>query len=84
MSDDLRAQLRAYVHGQFPAVRARKLSDVAPLLESGVIDSLGILALAQFITDELGIELVDDDLDPTNFRSIASLASFLEQKRSDR
>jgi acyl carrier protein len=81
MSDDLKTRLRVYVHGRFPAVRARNLSDDAPLLESGAVDSLGVLALAEFIQEELGIELVDDDLDPASFRSIASIAALLEQKQ---
>jgi acyl carrier protein len=82
MSDEIRATLLGYIVSRFPAARARKLTDDAPLLDSGVIDSLGILALAEFITRELGIALDDDDLTPENFESVAALATFLSRKRS--
>lgn len=81
MSDELRATLRAYIHNRFPAARAKKPADGDSLLDSGVIDSLGILALAEFVTDELGIELDDDDLTPEHFGSIAALADFLQAKK---
>lgn len=81
MSDELREQVRAYVTKRFPAVRERGLGDEDSLLDSGAIDSLGILDLATFISGDLGIELGDDDLTPENFDTISSLVSFLAQKR---
>ena len=81
MSDDLRTTLRAYIINRFPAARARRPADSDPLLDSGLIDSLGILALAEFITAELGIELDDGDLVPEHFESISALATFLQTKK---
>jgi acyl carrier protein len=67
---------------RFPVTREKRLSDADSLLRSGAIDSLGILSLAQFITEELGIVLADEDLNPEDFDSIASLARLIEKKRS--
>lgn len=83
MSEDaVRAKVRAFIVERFPAVAARKLTDEDSLLESGVIDSLGILDLATFIDRELGVQLADDELTPENFDSIAALSRFLAARRA--
>lgn len=81
MSDELRGRLRAFVVARFPRVKDQGLSDEDSLLESGAVDSLGVLDLARFIGDDLGIPLGDDDLTPENFDSISSLARFLARPK---
>jgi acyl carrier protein len=81
MSDELRAKIRAFVTTRFPAVRDKGLKDSDSLLDSGAVDSLGILDLASFITTELGVELGDDDLNPENFDNIDALTAFLAKKK---
>ena len=80
MSDKLTGSLRAFVYDRFPAVRQGALSDDASLLDAGVLDSLGVLDIAQFITDELRLELTDEDLTPDNFRSIHALEALVARK----
>ena len=75
--DEIRTKIRAFVTTRFPAVRNDKLTDDDSLLDSGAIDSLGVLDLATFITNELGVELGDDDLTPENFDNISALTRFL-------
>lgn len=80
MSDVTRTKVRAFLVERFPAVQARKLADADSLLESGVIDSLGILDLATFIEREFSVQLGDDELVPENFDSLDALCKFLEVK----
>jgi acyl carrier protein len=82
MSEKLAEKLRTFIWKRFPAVRASALSDDASLLDAGVIDSLGVLDLAQFIAEELRIELGDEDLTPENFKSISALTRLLSRKGS--
>ena len=84
MFEDTRATLRSFVLARFPAARARSLSYDEPLLDSGAVDSLGILVIAEYLTKEFGIELCDDDLNPETFHSISSLASFVISNRVPR
>ena len=52
------------------------------LLESGILDSLGILQLVTFLNDSLGIEVDDEDFVTENFETIGSLARFVARKQA--
>ena len=53
----------------------------ASFLESGLLDSTGVLELVTFIEDEFAIDIGDDELRPENLDSVARLVRFIEQKR---
>ncbi|RMD65647.1 acyl carrier protein [Candidatus Parcubacteria bacterium] len=50
------------------------------LLTQGVIDSMGILQLVEFIEKEFGIEVNDDEIVPENFRTLNCLTGFVSKK----
>jgi acyl carrier protein len=50
------------------------LTDDYPLLENGVIDSLGLFRIVEFLESQCGVEIDDRELVPTNFAAIARLA----------
>ena len=52
------------------------------LLAQEVIDSMGIMELISFLEGKYGVKIDDDDIDVENFRSIDSIAAFVERKRS--
>ncbi len=66
----------------FPAARAARLGDHDELLESGILDSVGVLDLVGQLEATFGIAVADDDLVPDNFRTVASLAAFVQAKRA--
>jgi len=84
MSDvgEVQPSIRSFILEKFPAAKRRVLQDDAPLLESGIIDSLGILDVVEFVERMFLIKIEDEELTPDNFGSIQRLASFVEQKRS--
>lgn len=49
------------------------------LLESGIIDSLGVLELVTFMQQEFALAVADEDLSPENFQNIESMARFVER-----
>ena len=49
-------------------------------LESGLIDSTGVLELVAFLEEQFHIKVEDEDLIPANLDSINALTSFLERK----
>jgi acyl carrier protein len=51
------------------------------LLEAGILDSLGVLALVSFIEGRYGIGISDDELLPENFDSIDAIATFVARRR---
>ena len=52
------------------------------LLESGVIDSMGVLQLVAFLERTYGIKVEDDDLMPENFDTIGAIAAFIEERQA--
>lgn len=71
------SRIRDFVIQTFPLARKRNVTGSTDLLESGVIDSMGVLDLVGFLQQEFAITVEDDDLTPENFRSIDSMAEFL-------
>lgn len=50
-------------------------------LESGIIDSTGILEVVGFIEDEFDIEVLDEELVPDNFDSLNKLVEYIGRKQ---
>jgi acyl carrier protein len=82
MSDAIgvEAGIRAFILKNFPAARKRAVSADLPLLESGIIDSLGVLDLVGFLEQTFNIKIDDDELTPGNFGSITCMSSFVQKK----
>jgi acyl carrier protein len=73
-------QIRQFIFEKFPLAKSRKLEDSSALLEEGVLDSLGILELVDYLQSELGVNVDDDDLVPENFASVDAIAAFVDSK----
>ena len=58
-----------------------KISSDTPLLDSGLIDSAGILELVTFIETQFNVEVVDEDIIPDNFENINQIVSFINGKQ---
>lgn len=81
MANSTSAELLDFILANYPRAGAISLTVDDPLLESGVIDSLGILRLVNFIEDHFGVMVAEDDLDPDNFTSVATIVEFVKRKR---
>jgi acyl carrier protein len=79
---DIETTIADYLRARFPALAARPISDTTPLLAGGIIDSLGILDLAAFLGERLGVQVADDDFEPGNFETFGALVAFAERRRS--
>jgi acyl carrier protein len=77
-SKDPIVRIRTFVSQTFPLVRRRTIADSDNLLESGVIDSLGVLELVTFLQSEFALQVDDDELTPENFESVDSIARFVK------
>ncbi len=72
--------IRKFIYAKFPLAKSRKLEDSSRLLEDGVLDSLGVLELVNYLQDELGLPIEDEELVPENFASIDAIAAFVDAK----
>lgn len=50
------------------------------LLDTGLIDSMGIFELVTQIEEACGVAIDDDELVPENFNSINDIAALVDQK----
>lgn len=75
------AEIRQFIIDNFLFEDSGTLSDDTQFLESGIMDSTGVLELVTFIEDSFGITVADEDLIPENLDSIARAAAFVERKR---
>ncbi|HVH68744.1 MAG TPA: acyl carrier protein [Gemmatimonadales bacterium] len=72
---------RAYVRENFLYMRPDwPLSDDDPLLESGVIDSIGVVELIEFLQDEFHCTFEEDEITERNMGSIGAIARFVHAK----
>jgi len=79
---DVRSIVADFLSRRFPAFAGRPIDDATALLAGGAIDSLGILDLTAFLTEQFEIEVSDDDFDPDNFETFGRLIAFVERKRT--
>jgi len=50
------------------------------LLEKGLLDSIGLVGLIQFIESEFGLQIPDADLNPDLFETPASVAAYVARR----
>jgi acyl carrier protein len=75
------AEIRKFVVENFLfGQNDRQISDDQSFLESGIIDSTGVLELIGFLESNYGISIADDELVPANLDSVDRVASFVDGK----
>ena len=60
------------------------LGNATPLLETGILDSLGLLRLVVFIQEQFGITVDDLDLVPEHFASVNTICAYLRARTGER
>ena len=73
-------RIRKFLVQHFPATK--NVGDEDPLLENGIIDSLGVLDLVSFMEEAFTITVSDEELLPENFQTIERLTAFVQSKRN--
>jgi acyl carrier protein len=74
--------LKDFVYKKFPLAKKQGVKNSDPLLNSGIIDSVGILELVTFMEKEFGIHVSDEEMLPEIFQTLDALAAFVQQKGS--
>lgn len=75
-------KLRGYILENFLFTEDHKALDNADsFMKKGIIDSTGILEVINFLQDEFGIGVEDEEMVPANLDSVNSIVAFVERKR---
>ena len=70
-----------FIKENFIAGRSESvLEPETSLLDSGIIDSTGVLELVMFLEETYNIKIEDEEVTPENLDSIKNIADFLKTK----
>jgi acyl carrier protein len=61
-----------------------QLSNEDSFLENGLVDSMGILTLVEFVKDKYTISIEDEEIVPDNWDSVHRIAAFVQNKLGSR
>jgi acyl carrier protein len=59
-----------------------ELTDAVSLLDSGIVDSTGMMDIILFLEDEYDIHIEDYEVTPENLETIARIAAFVARKQT--
>jgi acyl carrier protein len=51
-------------------------------LEKGIVDSMNVMEIVAYVEDAFGIEVEDLEIVPSNFDSILSISTFVQNKKN--
>ena len=75
---DIEQTIKEYILKEFMFDRPTTvLADDLPLIEEGIIDSLGIFVLIAFIEDQFKIKIQPDDVVMDNFESVNAVKALI-------
>lgn len=64
--------------------KGKVIDDNTNLLEEGILDSISMISIIEFLEELAQVEIYDDDFNIENFESINSIVLFVEKKRSEK
>ena len=78
---DTRERIHQFLREYF--ILNHDIDDDASFLESGVVDSTGVLELVLFAEETFAINVDDHDVVPENFDSVNQLAAYIARKQRE-
>jgi acyl carrier protein len=81
MADTLAADIKAFIISNFLfGQEGDGFADDQSFLETGIIDSTGLLELVSFVEQKYGISIGDRELVPENLDSLRNISQFVARK----
>jgi len=75
-------KLRTFIQNNFLlGDKNRAIKEDESFLQSGIIDSTGVLELVNFIEETYKIKVEDEELVPENLDSIQNLIAYIQRKQ---
>lgn len=74
--------IRAFVIDNYLFGEEGCLENDDSFMETGIIDSTGILELVRFLESTYGIKVADEELIPDNLDSVNKIVSFIHMKQA--
>lgn len=81
--EDIGKRVSQYISKNFLFDEQKSVEEDVSLLETGVLDSTGILELISYLETTFQLTFQDNELVADNFDSIAKIKSFIARKMSN-
>jgi acyl carrier protein len=79
--DSTRNIVKSFIEESFlPGSQLTTIDDTTSFLETGLIDSTGVLELVDFLEEQFEISVEDDELVPEHLDSVGKISKYLESK----
>ena len=78
--EQLRTEIRQFIESNFIFNKKKTLGDDESLIDSGVIDSTGVLELIAFLEQKFQVKFEDSELVAENFDSVSKIVRFIAKK----
>lgn len=75
-------RVRTFILEYFYVSDPSELTDDTSLIDSGYVDSTGMLSVILFLEGEYGFHIEDQETTPENLETISRIAAFVARKRS--
>ena len=78
----VRQEIRHFIIQNFLFGQDQEFDEGASFLESGIIDSTGVLELVAHLEETYDVKVKDDELTPDNLDCINAIVAYLARKRT--
>jgi len=80
---ELKEKIRKFIEGNLVVFEDEaEFGDGDNIFEMGFVNSLFAMKLVNYIEEDFGIEVANDDLEISNFSSVDRITSFIAEKQS--
>jgi acyl carrier protein len=80
----IKTEVREFVASHYlPDAPAETITDTMPLITSGIIDSIGMLALVDFIESRYEIEFLPREIDVYTLDTVERIEALIHAKQSE-
>jgi methoxymalonate biosynthesis acyl carrier protein len=86
MSMDIKETIKAFIYNEIldsQENKAIQLTDDKELLNSNLLNSLGVVKLMGFIEEKFNIDVVDENIDLKDFESITAVCNLISRKMNN-
>lgn len=82
MNTDLKTNIRNFIVENFLFGDASQaIEDATSLIDTGYVDSTGVLELVMYLEQTFGIKVADSEIVPANLDSVGAIAAYVEGKQ---
>jgi acyl carrier protein len=81
----LKTELASFIEKNLVGEDRRiSITDKTPLIEDGIIDSMGLMQIVAFLEERAGVRVPDDEVSPENFETVDAIDRLVNRLQSRR